>query len=142
MITTKQRKIRKPKDFEAVRLGRNITRFMLIIIIFTVIHPCAAAQQPDQLFDSLSDIDPESPWQIEANEIFYDDKSSRYIAKGSVTLTKNDKKLSADYISFDYKNMKAYAKGNVSMVAGKDTLAGSSMDIDLEKQTGTIENGT
>jgi LPS-assembly protein len=142
LITTKQRKIRKPKDFEAMRLGRNITRFMLIIIIFTVIHPCAAAQQPDQLFDSLSDIDPESPWQIEANEIFYDDKSSRYIAKGSVTLTKNDKKLSADYISFDYKNMKAYAKGNVSMVAGKDTLAGSSMDIDLEKQTGTIENGT
>jgi len=142
LITTKQRNIRKPKDCEAMRLGRNIARFMLIIIIFTVIHPCAAAQQAEQLFKSLSDIDPESPWQIEANEIFYDDKSSRYIAKGSVTLIKNDKKLSADYISFDYKNMKAYAKGNVSMVAGKDTLAGSSMDIDLEKQTGTIENGT
>ncbi len=123
-------------------LGRNIIRFMLIIVLLTIIHPHAIAQQPDYLFKSLVDIDPESPWQIDANEIFYDDKSSRYIAKGSVTLTKNDKKLSADYISFDYKNMKAYAKGNVSMAAGKDTLAGSSMDIDLEKQTGTIENGT
>jgi len=125
-----------------MRLGRNIIRFMLITILLTIIHPHAIAQQPDQFFDSLSDIDPESPWQIDANEIFYDDNSSRYIAKGSVTLTKSDKKLSADYISFDYKNMKAYAKGNVSMAAGKDTLAGSSMDIDLEKQTGTIENGT
>jgi len=142
LITIKQRKIRKLKDCEAMRLGRNITQFVLIIIIITLMHPYAAAQQPEQLIDALSDIDPESPWQIEANEIFYDDKSFRYIAKGSVTLTKNDKKLSADYISFDYKNMKAYAKGNVSMAAGEDTLAGNSMDIDLEKQTGTIENGT
>jgi len=142
LITTRQRKIRKLKDCEAMRLGRNIIRFILIIIISTVMHPYAAAQQPEQLIDALSDIDPESPWQIEANELFYDDKSFRYIAKGSVTLTKNDKTLSADYISFDYKNMKAYAKGNVSMATGEDTLAGSSMDIDLEKQTGTIENGT
>lgn len=123
-------------------MGWRIIRVIFIIIISTAIHPYSAAQQPDQLFDSLSGIDPESPWKIEANEIFYDDKSFRYIATGSVTLTKNDKKLSADHISFDYKNMKAYAKGNVSMAIGEDTLAGSRMDIDLEKQTGTIENGT
>ena len=136
MIISKQRIIRKPK------VGRRIIRIILVIIISIVIHPCVVAQQTEQLFDSLSKSDPESPWQIEANEIFYDDKGFRYIAKGIVTLTKNDKKLSADYISFDYKNMKAYAKGNVSMAVGEDTLAGSSMDIDLEKQTGTIENGT
>ena len=142
LIITKRGKIRKPKDQKVGRLGKKITRFILIPIIFALMHPYVAAQQPDQLFKSLADIDPESPWQIEANEIFYDDTSLRYIAKGSVTLTKNDKKLSADYISFDYKNMKAYAKGNVIMAAGEDTLVGSTMDIDLEKQTGTIENGT
>ncbi|MBW2564409.1 MAG: hypothetical protein JRE29_10340 [Deltaproteobacteria bacterium] len=58
-----------------MRLGRNITQFVLIIIVITLMDPYAAAQQPDQLIDSLSNIDPESPWQIEANEIFYDDKS-------------------------------------------------------------------
>ncbi|MDY6790390.1 MAG: LPS assembly protein LptD [Thermodesulfobacteriota bacterium] len=142
MIKTKLRKIKKPKHSETMGLGSHISGFILIIIISTVIIPQAMARQPDYLFKSLVDIDPESPWQIEADEIFYDDQSFRYIAKGSVTLTKRDKKLSADYISFDYKNMKAYAKGKVSLAVGEDTLAGSSMDIDLEKQTGTIENGT
>lgn len=126
---------------KAMRLGINITRFVLIIIIFTIIHPYAIAQQPDQLLDSLVESDPETPWQIEANEIFYDDTSSLYIAKGNVTITKQDKTLSADYISFDHKTMKAYAQGNVIMTAGEDTITGSSIDIDLETQTGTVENG-
>lgn len=155
MITNTQRTIRQPAGWfkqnltesrelskETARLSRNIIQFVLIIIIITLMHPYAAARQSDHLFDSLSDSDPELPWQIEANEIFYDDKSFRYIAKGSVTLTKNDKKLSADYVSFDNKTMKARAQGNVIMTAGEDTIAGSSMDIDLEAQTGTVENGT
>jgi LPS-assembly protein len=37
--------------------------------------------------------------------------------------------------------MKAYAKGNVKVAAGNDILTGSSMDIDLENQTGTIFDG-
>jgi len=127
-------------DFLVIR--RNTIRFIFIIVFFTMVNPHAIAQKPDHLLKSLVDIDPEAPWQIEADEIYYEDKSARYIAKGRVTLTKNDKKLSADYISFDNKTMKAQAQGNVVMVAGKDTLAGSTMDIDLEKQTGTIENGT
>ncbi len=126
---------------KTMRLGRNIVRFVLIIIILTIIHPYAIARQSEQLLDSLVDSDPETPWQIEANEIFYDDTSSLYIAKGNVTITKQDKTLSADYISFDHKTMKAYAKGNVIMTAGEDTITGSSIDIDLETQTGTVENG-
>jgi LPS-assembly protein len=57
-------------------------------------------------------------------------------------ITKEDKKLTADFIRFDQKTMKVYAKGHVIMTAGEDTLTGTSMEMNLEAETGTIYNGT
>ncbi len=91
--------------------------------------------------ESLSGDDATHPWQIEADEIDYDDKTLQYIASGNVTISKGDRKLSADYVRFNRQTMTAHAEGNVTVMAGKDVLTGSSMDIDLENQTGTIIDG-
>ena len=92
-------------------------------------------------FPLLKD-DPKEPWHIVADEIHYDDNINQYIAKGNVTITKQDKNLSADYVRFDQKNMKAFANGHVIMIAGQDILTGSRMEMDLNAETGTVYNGT
>ena len=76
------------------------------------------------------------------DEIHYDDTINQYIAKGNVTITKQDKNLSADYVRFDQKYMKAFANGHVIMTAGQDILTGSRMEMDLNAETGTVYNGS
>ena len=56
-------------------------------------------------------------------------------------LSKKDKKLTANYIRFDRKSMRAYAYGNVVMKSGGDLIKGSAINIDLEKEVGSIQNG-
>ena len=85
--------------------------------------------------------DPKVPWQLEADEIFYDQNYDAFIAKGNVSIYKAHIKLVANFIRFDQKNMKAYAEGDVVLTNGEDILSGSSMDIDLENQIGSVENG-
>jgi len=86
--------------------------------------------------------DPKEPWHIVADEIGYDDKENRYVAKGNVTITKQGKRLSADYVRFDQKTMQAFAEGHVIMTAGEDVLVGNRMEMDLAAETGTIYDGT
>lgn len=90
----------------------------------------------------LTDDDPDIPWKIAADELSFDDAAQQYIAKGNVTISKQDRSLTADFIRFDNQTMKAFAKGHVTLSAGEDVLSGESMEVDMEAQTGTIENGT
>ena len=85
--------------------------------------------------------DPSMPWQLEADEIFYDQRYDAFVAKGNVSIYKANIKLTANFIRFDQKNMKAYAEGDVVLTNGEDVLSGDSMDLDLENQIGSIENG-
>ena len=59
-----------------------------------------------------------------------------------MTISKDDKKLTADFIRFDHRAMKAMAMGNVVMTVGNDILIGNSMEMDLDSETGTIYQGT
>ena len=76
-----------------------------------------------------------------ADEISYDQKANQYIARGDVTITKKDRKLTADFVRFDHKTMKALAIGHVIMAEGEDILTGTSMEMDLDTETGTVYNG-
>jgi LPS-assembly protein len=86
--------------------------------------------------------DPNKPWHIAADELTYDQKTEEYIAKGNVTITKENKKLSADFVRFNHKNMDAHASGHVLMTAGEDVLTGNQLDINLASETGTLYDGT
>lgn len=95
-----------------------------------------------QDFGGAVDEDPDKPWHIEADEVSYDDANGYYLAKGHVTISKGDVRLSGDFVRFDHKSMKALAIGNVVMAAGEDVLIGNSIEIDLATQTGTIYQGS
>jgi LPS-assembly protein len=102
----------------------------------------AFGQGIDGGVDRLLKDDPKQPWQITADEIGYDDRDGRYVAKGNVNITKGDRRLTADVVRFNQQTMVAEATGHVVLVAGGDMLIGERIEIDLENQTGTITEGT
>lgn len=87
--------------------------------------------------------EPSSPdrWHILADEIHYDRKLDEYIAKGNVSISKQNRKLTADYVRYNKTEQKAYASGNAYLQVDKDILSGDSMELDLEKETGIIHKG-
>jgi LPS-assembly protein len=84
----------------------------------------------------------DTPWHITADEISHDQKTDQYIGSGHVTITREARKLSADFVRFDHRTMMAYARGNVIMTAGEDVLTGSSLEMNLATEIGTLYEGT
>jgi len=111
------------------------------MVFVSFISPDQASAQIRELkADQILDGDIQQPWKIEADEITYDRRLDQYTARGNVKISKNDKQLTADFIEFDHKTMHAYAQGNVVLTVGQDILSGSHMEIDLDRQVGSIEN--
>jgi LPS-assembly protein len=105
-----------------------------------VISTAGWAQTP--LIPSESTGDPKDPWHLTANVIAYDDETQRYSASGDVVIKKKGRRLTADHVFFDHKNMCATARGDIVMTAGKNYLRGQRAEIDLERETGTVWDGT
>ncbi len=82
------------------------------------------------------------PWQIEADEISYDQNTEQYLAVGSVVISKGNKKLCADRVRFHYKTMQVAATGHVLMIVGEDILTGDRLKMNLENETGTVFNAS
>ena len=128
--------------------GRWISRTALIIFTalgimagWHLIAPAGLTAQVNE--DQLGDVirDPNQPWQLEADEVNYDQRLDKYNARGNVLIYKGNIKLMADFVRFDHNDMKAYAEGNVILTNGEDILSGTSMEMDLEDQIGSVENG-
>ncbi len=77
-----------------------------------------------------------------ADEISHDKQTDQYIASGHVTISKESRQLSADFVRFDRRAMMAYARGHVMMTAGDDVLTGSSLEMNLASEIGTLYEGT
>ncbi|MBU1182787.1 MAG: hypothetical protein KKF00_11620, partial [Proteobacteria bacterium] len=82
------------------------------------------------------------PWNLTADEINHDRNTDIYTASGNVIITKINRKLTADFVRFDHKAFHAHAQGNVKLTAGEDVLTGSSLDMDLKSEIGTVHDGT
>jgi LPS-assembly protein len=121
--------------------GLIILAALGIITACQFIAPAGAAAQMNQ--DPMDKVlrDPSLPWRLEADEINYDQSSDEYSARGNVLIYKGNIKLLADFVRFDHQNMKAYAEGNVILTNGEDILRGTSMEMDLENQIGSVKNG-
>ena len=117
-----------------VALGLVIACFLL-----TITSPAVAELDTKSIEKVIRN--PLLPWELEADSVEYDQKADEYIARGNVLIYKGSIKLLADYVRFDHKNMKAFAEGNVVLTNGEDILSGTSMDIDLQKQVGTVNDG-
>ena len=133
---------RKPDGWCGVfRAGLIILSVLGITTGYQLIAPARLAAQMNQ--NPLEDIvrDQRRPWQLEADEVDYDQNLDEYNASGNVLIYKGNIKLVADFVRFDHKNMKAYAEGDVVLTNGEDILSGTSMEMDLEDQVGSVENG-
>ena len=119
----------------------GLGRAALTLLVLTLVSLHAFADSPDQQGDTP---DPASgaAWQVSAaKEIDYDIETDVYRAKGGASITKNGKSLAADTIRFDRKGMTASASGNVVLKTAEETVTGTSMELDLLAETGTICNG-
>ncbi|MGD8652893.1 MAG: LPS assembly protein LptD [Desulfobacterales bacterium] len=90
--------------------------------------------------ERISEDDSQLPWELQADEVTFDQQLNQYIARGNVQIYKSDMRLTADTIRYDHIAQRAYARGNVVLTVGQDILSGSYMELDLENQVGFIEN--
>jgi len=95
----------------------------------------------DSFSDPFKNDNPNEPWNITADEIYYDRNAEVYTASGNVIVFKTGKKISADFIRFNRTTSTAYAKRNVVMNLGQDVIRGSAIDVDLKSETGVIYDG-
>ena len=108
-----------------------------LVICLVLLSPAVVSAQ-----DFLKDDDPTQPWRISADEIQHIQESAQFIARGDVTITKQNKTLNADYVRFDHKAARMVAEGQVKLVIDEDVLSGDRLEMDLEAELGTIHNGT
>lgn len=127
---------------------RQMTKAVMIILAVVggiatmeIIIPLESAAQLNEGNIEETIRNPDRPWQVEADEINYDQNLDEVTAIGNVLIYKGNIKLLADFVRFDNKNMMAYAEGNVVLTNGEDVLSGTSMEMDLENQVGSVKNG-
>ena len=113
----------------------------MLLVIFFLIHagPVTGQMNTDKMESVIQD--PNLPWQLEADKVDYDQPADEYTATGNVLIYKGNVRLSADFVRFDNKSMTAYAEGNVVLTNGEDVLSGTSMDVELQNQTGSVQDG-
>lgn len=118
----------------------RLNRFIISIAVFFGLLSVVSAHA----FTNIGSIQdsPDKPWHIMADEISHDQQNDHYIASGNVTITKEARRLSADFVRFDHRAMMAYARGHVMMTAGEDVLTGSSLEMNLASEIGTLYEGT
>ena len=114
--------------------------FVMVSTGFFGLFPAAASFAQELKQDWLQD-DPNLPWHIEADYVEYDNKAQVYLARGNVSIFKEDRKIMCDFIRFDHRNLVVEATGGVTMAAGGDMLTGSRMEMDLAKETGVVYDG-
>jgi len=92
--------------------------------------------------ENLTALSPEpSPWHLRADYFSYDERQGIYTARGQVSLRSQDQVITADEIRLDSLTREAILEGHVRVEQGGDWLESERAFLDLEKQTGTIEQG-
>ncbi len=89
----------------------------------------------------LAPLDPQAPWQIEADRIRYDQVRDEYVAEGNVVITKQDRSIQADTVFYSPQTMTARAEGSVVVTAGTDKVYGDFLQIDLDSEKGFLDDG-
>lgn len=84
---------------------------------------------------------PEIPWNLEADSIYYDSKTETYAAEGHAILSQPGKKVVADTLKVSKADMRVIAQGNVEIYIEDNYLQSESIEIDLANETGRIKMG-
>ncbi|MCK5528121.1 MAG: LPS-assembly protein LptD [Kiritimatiellae bacterium] len=83
-----------------------------------------------------------APIEATADDLNYDRKTGKVIAKGNVVITKGVVTLKAEYVRVNMKTETAHAYGNVRLFDGETVWTGTSLDYDFNKKTGKASGFT
>lgn len=97
--------------------------------------------QADELVKSLSPEEDDSPWQISAQSLMFDEEEGLYIARGGVTFTKAGRVLTAREAVYNRNTGVVEVSGDVRFESGEDVLTGEHGVFNLRAQTGRITQG-
>ncbi len=109
-----------------------------LILVTVSGWPCAQAQPITERLTGSADL----PWQISADTVTYDAAATTYRAQGNVIIEKQATRLMADVVAFNHTAMTAMASGNVVMTVGNDILTGDRVELDLDRETGVVHDGS
>ena len=85
--------------------------------------------------------DDDSPWNITAERLSYDEDKGVYNAQGDVAISRNGMALYAQRVTYNTNTGIAHVSGNVRMETEGDILTGNQGFFNLRNQTGRIEKG-
>lgn len=82
-------------------------------------------------------------WDIKADEVVSQNvESGEYVLDGNIEISNGLLTVKADFVIFNSFTQKVFARGNVSLkTKDKGRVEGTSIEFDLNKQTGVIYNG-
>ena len=111
---------------------------MVMAFIFPAELPAQSKNRTER-FTSQEEQD--SGYQLRADSFSYDKRQDIYTASGNVVLHAKDSVIFADHIRLDAATREAIAEGDVRIEKDKDWLEGERAYLNLEKETGLIEEG-
>ncbi len=116
---------------------RIACRLFALTVVLILHNTAAWGQLPD-----LTAGDPTVPWHIMADRIYYDEPNQSYVAEGDVSITREGRVLTADRVVLDDRSRQATAEGDVRLVSGQDQIYGQRLELDLDRETGVLSDGT
>ncbi len=111
-----------------------LIRFLILLSFCCVSVPAFAA-------DWKQVGETEQPVQLEADELSYDKDTGVYHASGDVHLTQGDLEVRSQILEWNQVSGEITAEGDVQLTSPDEELFGEKARYNLQKRTGTVENG-
>ena len=111
---------------------------MVMAFLFPAELPAESKNRTER-FTSQEEQD--SGYQLRADSFSYDKRQDIYTASGNVVLHAKDSVIFADHIRLDATSREAIAEGDIRIEKDKDWLEGERAYLNLEEETGLIEEG-
>ena len=77
-------------------------------------------------------IDSDSPYDVTADSVDYEQDRDLYVARGNVRVVHPDKTVTADWMSINNTTRRGIAIGNVVVVDASDTLFADSVEFNID----------
>ena len=84
---------------------------------------------------------PETPWEISADAVEYNAETRTYTGRGNVVIENAGRTFRADGVRFNRRTMTVVAEGHVVVTDGESVLTGRRVELHLNTETGTIDDG-
>ena len=107
---------------------------LLVLLIMLLSEPVSATE----LFVPGGE---DSPVELEADQLSFDEPAGRYLARGNVRLVRGDLELRCEELSWQRATGLIEASGDVVMEGPEERLTGRRVSYDINAGTGVIEGG-